>query len=144
MAATPLRSSTGRERGGDILDYRGGTGMSNKTGGAKGSAMSSKQLARTVLDGRRLIFRLTSGVEVEGYLSGMDDFHWMVVTTEGQKFLLHKGSTALIALGDESTYKSEPLHYEMEKIIRPFREFISREFYGREVAPSASGERVAS
>ena len=105
--------------------------------------MSSKQLARTVLDGRRLTFRLTSGAEVEGYLSGMDDFHWMVVTSQGQKFLLHKGSTALIALGDESSYKDEPLYYEMEKVIRPFREFVSREYFGREPAPSASGERVA-
>lgn len=106
--------------------------------------MSSKQLARTVLDGRRLTFRLNSGAEIEGYLSGMDDFHWMVVTPDGQKYLLHKGSTALIALGDESTYKTEPLHFEMEKIVRPFREFVSREYFGREPTPSASGERVAS
>lgn len=106
--------------------------------------MSSKQLARTVLDGRRLTFRLTSGTEVEGYLSGMDDFHWMVITPQGQKYLLHKGSTALIALADEATYKDEALFSEMEKIVRPFREFVSREYYGREPAPSASGERVAS
>lgn len=106
--------------------------------------MSSKQLARTVLDGRLLTFRLTSGAEVEGYLSGMDDFHWMVVTPTGQKYLLHKGSTALIALAEDCVYADEPKLNQLEKVVRPFREFIAREIFGREDSPSASGERVAS
>jgi hypothetical protein len=82
--------------------------------------MSSKQMARTVLDGKKVTFDF-GFTSVEGYLCGMDDFHWMVVTPEGQQHLIHKGQTPLISFSSQPTYDGEPQRRTLEKIIGPFR-----------------------
>lgn len=110
---------------------------------AKGASMSSKQLARTVLHGRLLTFRLLTGDSITGYLCGMDDFHWMVVTGEGQKHLIHKASAGLITLADTASFEEEPLRDELEKIVGPFREFVQRSFFGRNTASPPASERAA-
>jgi hypothetical protein len=97
-----------------------------------GSAMSAKQLARTVVDGRLLTFCFLGpmgdgGPILCGYLAGADDFHWLIVTAEGRKVLVHKGSAATIWFGDESTFVDEPEHEVLEAIVRPFREFLISE-----------------
>jgi hypothetical protein len=105
--------------------------------------MSSKQLAKTVLDGRRVTFRFPSGEMVEGYLCGMDDYHWMVITSEGKKHLVHKGSASIIDLADINSYSGERKHSDLERVVGPFRRFMEAEFFGRTGA-SASDERAVS
>ena len=85
--------------------------------------MSSRQLARTVLDGRLLRFSLTSGSAIEGYLCGMDDYHWMVVTSSVEKHLIHKGATTHVTLLDAS-YDTEEKHADLEAIVGPFRRHL--------------------
>lgn len=104
--------------------------------------MSSKQLARTVLDGRQITFRV-SGEQITGYLCGMDDFHWMVVTPLGNKHLVHKGSASVIDLADYSSYEREPNHALLEEVVGPFRRYVEAKFFGRQGAP-ASDERAAA
>ena len=110
-----------------------------------GSAMSTKQLARTVLDGRLLTFTPLVGEPITGYLCGMDDFHWMVVTPYGSKHLVHKASAPVIDFGD-CRYIEEPDHPVLEKVVGPFRRFVEAEFFGRQPQPptTASIERPAS
>jgi hypothetical protein len=114
--------------------------MSRKEARPRGSDMSSKQLARTVLHGRAVTFRFPSGDAVTGYLCGMDDFHWMVVTSDGLKHLIHKGSASVITMADTPSYNSEPLCDEMEAVVGPFRRFVEEVLFGR--TPSASRERA--
>lgn len=109
-----------------------------------GSAMSSKQLARTVLDGKKVAFRFASGETVEGYLCGMDDFHWMVVTPEGSKHLVHKGSASIITLADIASYASEPKRSDLEQVVGPFRRFVEGAYFGRPACAPASDEKASA
>ncbi len=103
-----------------------------KHGVMTGSEMSSKQLARTVIDGRILTFHLLTGDSINGYLCGMDDYHWMIVTTDGGKHLIHKGAAALIKIASEPTYDEKHRSESIEEIILPFRRLVEREIFGRE------------
>jgi hypothetical protein len=87
--------------------------------------MTRRQLARTVADGRLLTFTLTDGGEpVVGYLGGMDDFHWMVLTPDAEMFFVHKGSAPRVKIAVEATYESEEKRDILERIIGPFREHL--------------------
>lgn len=101
----------------------GGTAAAASNGrGARrrhGNAMSDKQLARTVLDGRKITV-VTVAREVTGYLCGMDDFTYMVISPEGRKSLVHK-TGSVIELDDDCTYADEPKHDILESVVGPFR-----------------------
>ena len=102
--------------------------------------MSSKQLARTVLDGKTVTFNLADG-PLTGYLCGMDDFHWMIVTPYGDKFLIHKASAASIEISDNPTYEhlSSGMRDSLEVVVAPFRRWVEAAYFGRSPdAPSAS------
>jgi hypothetical protein len=117
--------------------------MARKVERPRGSEMSSKQLARTVVHGRKVTFRFPTGDPISGYLGGMDDFHWLVVAPEsGLKHLIHKGSACIITLADTHTYESEPLRDQMEKVIGPFRRYVEEVFFGR--TSPASVERAVA
>lgn len=45
-----------------------------------GSAMSDKQIARAAVEGQRLIFRTTAWTPLDGYVVGMDDYHWLIAS----------------------------------------------------------------
>ena len=117
--------------------------MTTRAMARMGSAMSNKQLARTVIDGRLVTFRLQNNDEIKGYLCGLDDFHWMVITPRGKKHLVHKGSASVIDLADDSTYPNEESRPELEEVVGPFRRYVETEFFGRHSA-SASDERAVS
>lgn len=99
--------------------------------------MSSKQLARTVVDGRKIALSLPYPQDkVEGYLAGMDDFHWLVLDPNGQQHLIHKGSASRITLADEPTYQDEPERELLERIVGPFRSSVERIYFGRSTPPA--------
>lgn len=107
------------------------------------SHLSTKQLARTVMDGRRVTFRVGTDEAFTGYLCGMDDFHWMIVTPMAEKYLIHKASTPAVQISDESTYSSEICHRQLEEVVGPFRRWVEDEIFGRRASASASEERAA-
>lgn len=88
-----------------------------------GDSVSRKQLQRTVLDGRKVTMHIPSGA-VHGYVCGMDAYHWMVVTPEGEKNLVHKSAAALVTLHDERTYEDEPQFSLLEQVVAPFRGYL--------------------
>lgn len=88
--------------------------------------MSSKQLARTVVDGRRINLTV-SGLDqiLSGYLCGMDDFHYLIITPDCQTHLIHKGSAPAISLGG-LLYESEGRRDDLEKVVGPFRTAVQQ------------------
>ena len=107
--------------------------------------MSSKQLAKTVVEGRMVTFWFTTTLEpITGYLCGMDDFHWMVVTPHDEKHLVHK-SAALVDLHTESTYGDEIMRPLLDDVVQPFRGWVERTFFGvKSPSQSASTERASA
>jgi hypothetical protein len=106
--------------------------------------MSSRQLATTVVEGRMVTFHFLSDAldPIEGYLCGMDDFHWMVVTPLNEKHLIHK-SAARVDLHSESTYGDEDMYSYLEEVVSPFRDFVERTGLARSKgSSSASTERA--
>lgn len=104
-------------------------------------ALTRKQLFRSVTEGR-LVTCYVSHPEfgpVQGYVCGMDDFHWMLVTPDGEKYLLHKGSIAVIELHDDSTYAAEDNRRDLEQVVAPFRGWVERE-WGTRKQPEQQGD----
>lgn len=99
--------------------------------------MSVKQVARTVVDGRKVTFHVFDGEPVTGYVAGMDDYNWLVISPRGTKHLIHKGSCPRIDLHDLVTYPDEENHEQIEKVVGPFRRYCSSQIFGREEMPPA-------
>lgn len=91
-----------------------------------GDAVSRKQLQKTVVDGRKVTMHTSIG-PIHGYVCGVDSYHWMVVTPEGEKHLVHKAAASLVTLHDERTYEDEPQHSILEQVVAPFRGFVVRQ-----------------
>jgi hypothetical protein len=92
-----------------------------------GSAMSDKQIARAAVDGQRLVFRTVAFTPMDGYVVGMDDFHWLIASPGelGEPVattLIHK-TCPLVSFTD--TYladEPEGDRQEIQEIGRPFWE----------------------
>lgn len=95
----------------------------------RGSQLSDKQLARTVVLGQKVTFVVAAQEPVVGYVFGVDDYHWAVVTPEGETTLVHK-STPLVHIASSSTYDDEPRREELEAMVAPFRRVVARRFRG--------------
>jgi len=94
-------------------------------------------MVRTVMDGRQVRLQTLVG-EAVGYLAGMDDFHWMIVSPDGQVILVHKGSTPVISFDQGCAYAAEDNLDALEKIIGPFRSHVQQTYFGRAAAVSAT------
>lgn len=98
---------------------------------SRGSVMSRKQLEASVIKGQELTAVFSGGETETGFLAGMDDYHLLFVVPARQSpdqvetALLNKGSVERLWLGS-CNYEEHPLHREMEPIVSPFRESISR------------------
>ncbi len=105
----------------------------------QGSSVSTKQLARTVLDGRPVFFYATIEMTkyVRGYLTGMDDYHYFVVSpVEGSDrfltMLLHKSAIAVMVLGEKATYTDEPAYNILESLVAPYRAWLQTNLFGKQ------------
>lgn len=96
-------------------------------------SMRAKQLASTVRQGRRITISILDEDQVEGYLCGMDDDTYFLIcpTSDGvtEKLLISKVNVLFIRLHDERTFREEPLAHIMEPIVKPFREYITKEYF---------------
>jgi hypothetical protein len=109
------------------------------TGSRSGSSMSSRQMARAATDGRRISFQWVASngnyvAPLDGYLVGMDDFHWLVLTTPNQQIaLIHKTSPdiTLIKKSCSLTSESEATQLAVEEMGRAFFNFCDRTYLGK-------------
>jgi hypothetical protein len=97
--------------------------------------MSVKQLAQTVRYGRRVTFHIFDGDDVTGYLAGMDDSYFLVLSPHHngiRRMIINRSGNPAIELHDAMTYEDEEHRAAMEDIIGPFRGWIaSHIFNGR-------------
>jgi hypothetical protein len=94
-----------------------------------GSSLSTKQLGFAVKEGRQVHFEFPDREPITGYICGMDDFHWMVITPQGNKKLIHKGSASAIELPNEATYDTEPQKELLDSVVLPFRRWVLRTLF---------------
>lgn len=97
-----------------------------------GSSMSDKQIARAAVEGRRLIFRTVAFTPLDGYVVGMDDYHWLIASI-GEELtdpvfttLVHK-TCPLVSFTD--TYLADEPDEDrtaIQQIGRPFWESCMR------------------
>lgn len=96
------------------------------------SGLSKKQLTASAVKGRMVTFHISFTEEtISGYLCGMDDFHWMVITPSGSKHLIHKANVSVVDLLESPTYANEENHEELESVVAPFRDWIDKEIRQR-------------
>lgn len=91
--------------------------------------MSTKQIATSVLGGRKVNFRTLQG-PIEGYVVGADDYHWLVAVVQGSgpkviTHLVHK-SAPLITLARQPTLDEEPggIREELDAMITPYANWL--------------------
>jgi len=97
-----------------------------------GSYVSDKKMARAAVENQLLRFRLTSGHEVRGYLSGMDSYNWMVVTKDGGNFIIHKTNVELLEITDIFLFQESPEAIaNVTQIAKSFWAFCEKEYFGK-------------
>jgi hypothetical protein len=119
-----------------------GNRVVKKANEPSGSSVSTKQMAYTVRDGRKVTFLFENLPPVSGYLAGMDGYHWLVITPDLYILLIHKTSACvhLGKLDQESSLKTEENKDEIERLTAPFRQYLR----DRELIPpgKAKGEKT--
>lgn len=81
-----------------------------------------------VRHGRLITAHLPSGDQVEGYLSGADDYHWVLFTRDNHTVLIHKSNPAVM-ISNVRTYHSEDedLARMIEEATSAYRAFLLSE-----------------
>jgi len=78
-----------------------------------GSAMSTRQLVYAATHGRKVTFQFGPDDDEQGYIVGMDDYHWMLAVptwdTEHpvEVVLVHKGSAGRIKISQADDLSTE-------------------------------------
>jgi hypothetical protein len=96
--------------------------------------MSSRQMARAATDGRRITLAwLDAKHEVNGYLVGMDDFHWLILADDLQTHLIHKSSPDFVIIEKSCSLTSESslLQETVDEMGRAFFNHCNRTFLGK-------------
>lgn len=76
---------------------------------------------------------------VAGYLAGMDDYHWLVITSDLKLHLIHKSISRvdLGALDQSGQLEQEQSKEEIEKLVGPFRSYLQKNNW---IPQSSGGE----
>lgn len=89
-----------------------------------------RRLARTVVTGRGVTFSFSDAglPSVTAWIVGWDRFHWIVLDTNGDERILHKGSIAMLTLTDlYASGGAAPAGYE--QAVGRFREYLIAQGY---------------
>ena len=103
-------------------------------------------MAYAATAGRKVTFWfLASDIHLEGYLVGMDDYHWLIAASKGddvETTLVHKSSADLVTISKESSLDSEPdtVKVAVEEIGRGFFAFCDRTYFGKTIVPPANDQ----
>jgi len=98
-------------------------------------------MAQTVKDGREVTLDFVSGAVITGYLAGMDDYYWLVFDIESNELVLvRKGAVSVVRFSNGLSYQAFAGKARLEPIIRPFRDYVLKTFFGGGGAVSAHRE----
>jgi hypothetical protein len=106
----------------------GPVGTASKRPTKRGSHFSDKQIAQTVKDGNAVDFTLLGGSRVQGWVFGMDDYHWGVVDASGGTHLIHKAAAAKVSILDATH-----MPRAVQDVVGPFRDYVTRTFFSQTV-----------
>lgn len=95
----------------------------------RGSNFSDKQVAQSVKDRTPVRVLLADEYFVDGWIYGMDDFHWGIVDTAGDTHLVHKSAPTLQFLSYPVLKPGEGGSV-IEK-TEPFRDYVMRTFFSQ-------------
>lgn len=97
------------------------TGTATQDGRATRSPshFSDKQILGAAKRGKTVSVVLPNGEEVEGWICGMDAFHWGIVSANGDVTLIHKSAPSL-RIGD-----SIEMTELARKVAEPFQRYAS-------------------
>lgn len=103
-----------------------------------GSTMSTKQMARAAVEGRRVTATwYPHETSVSGYLVGMDDFHWFFavpISDDIETVLVHKTGPDVVKIDREHSLANETS--EVQALIReigaPFVQYCERTHLGKQ------------
>lgn len=96
----------------------------------RGSNASDKQIAHAVADSRQVQVGV-NGSTINGYVMGMDDYHWVVVDTKTTVHLVHK-SAPLFTIGRRTlSDELQTVQDELTPMLAPFQQFVLRELLGQ-------------
>lgn len=73
-----------------------------------GAKISTKEFERAAYEGRRVTLRRNESIERQGYVAGMDDYHWKLVDVTGAVALFHKALWPEVYFSPHPTLDSEP------------------------------------
>lgn len=102
-----------------------------------GSSMSNKQVAYAATTGHKITFVLAHGLgSREGYVVGMDDYHWLVAQPENdtiRKSIISKGNTVALDLSPAPTLVDEPpaVRVAITEVGRGFWLFCDKTYFGK-------------
>jgi len=98
--------------------------------GRRGSNFSDKQVAQSVKDRTPVRVTLVDESVVDGWIYGMDDFHWGIVDTTGDTYLVHKSAPVLqflsypVLTGEEGSAVTDK--------TEPFRDYVMRAIFNQQ------------
>lgn len=90
----------------------------------RGSHFTDKQIAQSVKDGRAVHVTLLDGRTVLGWVYGMDDFHWGLVTLDGSKVLVHKSAPFVEFTVHLLAQQTSAVQALIEPVVTPFRAHV--------------------
>lgn len=100
--------------------------------------MSTRQIARAAVEGRKVTFKFETLDSITGYVVGQDDYHWFVIDPSGnnpslapETMLVHKGSAAVLKIHTEPTLTTEPAKDFIETVGSSFWDFCNRTYFNR-------------
>lgn len=98
-----------------------------------GSEHSRKQIGYSVANGQAVTFISPAGERVTGYVIGMDDFHWSVVTVELETWGVHKAGT-WFKVHPEHSYENlhEDTKHQLDAMVIPFRQWVAEHVLGQQ------------
>lgn len=112
----------------------------------QGSWLTERDLARSVMAGRRITFEFPTGIprDIHGYVIGWDAYHWKVLSFDEKlgpiERFVHKGNVAVVTLTNTTIASEQPDHQShYESVVAAFRERLVRD----NVAPSHVARRVS-
>lgn len=92
----------------------------------RGSSQSDRVVAYSVRDGKQVTASLANGRDVTGFIFGADDFHWSIITEDGQTVLVHKSCPSLL-VSQFATIATAP--GSVQALVASFRAAVMRDHF---------------
>lgn len=102
----------------------------------RGSDFSDRQIYQAVKQGKAVQFVTVCGEKVTGWVFGMDDYHWGVVTPTGEVHCVHKSAPLMTVTDHLLERQAVGTREDIEPLVQPFYERVMREHFRTSPVPA--------